>query len=180
MGNFKEDIALCKALILDVDGVLTDGGLTPTSDGDFLRTYNTKDGYALAYAVKMGYRVCIITGGRGENLRRRFEMLHIEDIYIDCMDKLTAMGEFLAKYDIDPQQAIYIGDDIPDLECMRAVGMPIAPKDAVMEVVEASRYVSEYEGGKGCVRDVIEQWLRSHDKWAKHAYGVMWTHIPSR
>ncbi len=180
MGNFKEDIALCKALVLDVDGVLTDGGIIPTCDGDFLRTYNTKDGYALAYAVKMGYRICIITGGRGDNLRHRFEMLGIEDLYIDCMDKLTAINEFMAKYSIDPENVIYMGDDIPDLECMRLVGMPVAPRDAVSEVIEAARYVSEYCGGRGCVRDIVEQWLRSHEKWAVHMFGVVGAHIPSR
>ncbi len=172
MGNFKEDIALCQALVLDVDGVLTDGGLTPTMDGDFIRTYNVKDGYAIAYAVKMGYKICVITGGRGGNLRYRMEMLGIENLYIDCMDKRAAIEDFCAKNGVELEHIIYMGDDIPDLECMRMVGIPVAPRDAVMEVVEAARYVSEYNGGKGCVRDIIEQWLRSHGKWALHSRGV--------
>ncbi len=180
MGNFKEDIARCKALVLDVDGVLTDGGITPTLDGDFIRTYNAKDGYAVAYAIKMGYRICVITGGRGESLRHRMNMLGIEDLFIDCMDKLGAIREFAAKYSIDTEDIIYMGDDIPDLECMQLVGMPVAPRDAVMEVVEAARYVSEFNGGRGCVRDIIEQWLRSHDKWAVHKYGVTGSDVASR
>ncbi len=180
MGNFKEDIARCEALILDVDVVLTDGGITPTRDGDFIRTYNAKDGYAIAYAIKMGYKICVISGGRGENLRYRMEMLGVKDIYIDCMDKMGAMREIFEKYNIDSQNVIYMGDDIPDLECMRMVGIPVAPNDAVMEVLEAARYVSEFKGGRGCVRDIIEQWLRSHDKWAVHTYGVTGGDVPSR
>ncbi|MFI3259666.1 MAG: HAD hydrolase family protein [Rikenellaceae bacterium] len=180
MGNFKEDIAKCEALILDVDGVLTDGGITPTRDGDFIRTYNAKDGYAVAYAIKMGYLIAIITGGRGENLRYRMEMLGVKELYMDCMDKKAAIEELAAKYNLNLENVIYMGDDIPDLECMKMVGIPVAPADAVMEVMETARYVSEFRGGRGCVRDIIEQWLRSQDKWAINSLGVTGTYTPSR
>lgn len=126
MGNFKEDIARTEAFIFDVDGVMTDGGIIPTLDGDFIRRYNAKDGYALGYAVKMGYKVCIITGGRGKTLENRLRMLGINRYYTDCMDKITAMREYFADEGIDPAHAIYMGDDIPDLECMREVGIPSA------------------------------------------------------
>ncbi len=180
MGNFKEDIAQCEALVLDVDGVLTDGGITPTLDGDFIRTYNAKDGYAVAYAIKMGYKICIITGGRGENLRYRMDMLGVKDLYLDCMNKRAAIEEFVARYDLSLDRIIYMGDDIPDMESMRMVGMPVAPRDAAMEVIECARYVSEYDGGRGCVRDIIEQWLRSHDKWAINSIGVTGSDVASR
>ncbi len=172
MGNFKEDVARCEALILDVDGVLTDGGIMPLTNGDFNRTYNAKDGYALAYAIQMGLKVCVITGGRGQSLQYRLDMLGIKHTYVDCMDKIAAMEDFFAKEGVNPENAIYMGDDIPDLECMRRVGIPVAPADAVMEVIEASRYVSEYGGGKGCVRDVIEQIMRARGQWAVHTNGV--------
>ena len=149
MGNFKEDIARTEAFIFDVDGVMTDGGIIPTLDGDFIRRYNAKDGYALGYAVKMGYKVCIITGGRGKTLENRLRMLGINRYYTDCMDKITAMREYFADEGIDPAHAIYMGDDIPDLECMREVGIPVCPADAAAEVIEASRYVSEFRGAKG-------------------------------
>ena len=152
MGNFKEDIARCGAFVFDVDGVMTDGGIIPTADGDFIRRYNAKDGYALAYAIKMGYKVCIITGGRGRTLENRLRMLGIRHFYIDCMDKITALREYLSNEGLDPQDVIYMGDDIPDLECMRAVGIPVCPADAAAEVIEASRYVSEFRGGEGAVR----------------------------
>ena len=159
MGNFKEDIARTEAFIFDVDGVMTDGGIIPTLDGDFIRRYNAKDGYALGYAVKMGYKVCIITGGRGKTLENRLRMLGINRYYTDCMDKITAMREYFADEGIDPAHAIYMGDDIPDLECMREVGIPVCPADAAAEVIEASRYVSEFRGGEGAVRDIVEQVL---------------------
>ncbi|MEG1622334.1 MAG: HAD hydrolase family protein [Alistipes sp.] len=172
MGNFKEDIVRTEALIFDVDGVLTDGGIIPLANGDFIRKYNAKDGYAIAYALRMGYHVCIITGGRGETLRRRLEMLGVTDVYMDCMDKLAALHGFCQKYSLDPANVIYMGDDIPDLECMQAVGIPVCPADAASEVAEASRYVSEFAGGCGCARDIIEQVLRSRGDWAKNSKGV--------
>ena len=172
MGNFKEDIARTEAFIFDVDGVMTDGGIIPTLDGDFIRRYNAKDGYALGYAVKMGYKVCIITGGRGKTLENRLRMLGINRYYTDCMDKITAMREYFADEGIDPAHAIYMGDDIPDLECMREVGIPVCPADAAAEVIEASRYVSEFKGGEGAVRDIVEQVLRARGDWATTSEGV--------
>ncbi len=172
MGNFKEDIVKVEAMIFDVDGVLTDGGIIPTRDGDFIRKYNAKDGYAIAYAIKMGYKICIITGGRGENLSYRLKMLHIEDIYLDCSNKMAALDDYCQKYNLKRENIIYMGDDIPDLECMKAVGIPVCPADSAMEVIEASRYVSEFDGGRGCVRDIIEQVLRARGDWAKNSDGV--------
>lgn len=172
MGNFKEDIVRVSAFVFDVDGVMTDGGIMPTVDGDFIRRYNAKDGYALAYAIRMGYKVCIITGGRGRTLENRLQMLGIRRYYIDCMDKIAALNEFFAEEGLDPAEVIYMGDDIPDLECMRAVGVPVCPSDAASEVVEASRYVSEFGGGKGAVRDIVEQVLRARGDWAKDSMGV--------
>ena len=172
MGNFKEDIARTEAFVFDVDGVFTDGNIMPLADGDFLRAYNAKDGYALGYAVKMGYKVCIITGGRGKTLENRLRMLGINRYYTDCMDKITAMREYFADEGIDPAHAIYMGDDIPDLECMREAGIPVCPADAAAEVIEASRYVSEFRGGEGAVRDIVEQVLRARGDWAKNSEGV--------
>ncbi len=172
MGNFKEEIARCRTFIFDVDGVMTDGGIIPTVDGDFIRRYNAKDGYALAYALKMGYRVCIITGGRGKTLEYRLRMLGIRHYYLDCMDKISAMREYLHNEGVDPADVIYMGDDIPDLECMREVGIPVCPADSAAEVIEVSRYVSEFKGGEGAVRDIIEQVLRVHGDWARNSQGV--------
>ena len=144
MGNFKEDIARTEAFVFDVDGVMTDGGIIPTPDGDFIRRYNAKDGYALAYAIKIGYKVCIITGGRGRTLENRLRMLGIDHFYVDCMDKITAIREYMAGQGLDPANVIYMGDDIPDLDCMR----------------------------EGAVRDIVEQVLRARGDWARDSQGV--------
>ena len=130
MGNFKEDVARVEAVVFDVDGVLTDGSITPTPDGDFIRRYYAKDGYAMAYALREGLKICIISGGRGKMLENRMRLLGVTRMYLDCMDKVQAMGEFFKDYDINPENVIYMGDDIPDLECMRIVGIPVCPADA--------------------------------------------------
>ncbi len=172
MENFKEAIAHAEAFVFDVDGVMTDGGIIPTADGDFIRRYNAKDGYALAYAVKLGYKICIITGGRGRMLERRLQMLGIHRYYTDCMDKITTLRNYFAEEGLDPAHVIYMGDDIPDLECMREVGIPVCPADAASEVLETARYVSEFNGGAGAVRDIIEQVLRARGDWARNSMGV--------
>ena len=173
MGNFKEDVARVEAFVFDVDGVMTDGGIIPTPEGDFIRRYNAKDGYAIAYALREGFKVCVISGGRGRMLENRLTMLGVTKMYLNCMNKVEALEEFLAENDLDRQSVIYMGDDIPDLECMMRVGIPVCPADATMEVVEASRYVSEYNGGHGAVRDIVEQVLRAKGCWAKNLKGVL-------
>ena len=171
--NFKELLAEVEAIVFDVDGVMTDGGIMPLADGDFIRKYNAKDGYALAYAASHGFKIGVISGGFGKTLESRMNRLHIEHTYLGCMDKIAAIDDFIAKTGVQREHIIYMGDDIPDLECMRLVGIPVCPADACMEVVEASRYVSEFNGGHGAVRDIVEQVMRAQDKWAKNLKGVL-------
>ena len=167
MGNFKEDIARIKAFIFDVDGVMTDGGITVTPEGEFLRQFNAKDGYALSLALKKGYHVGVITGGRGNSLHVRFKMLGIEHFYPNCFAKLKALHELMGKIGVTADEVLYMGDDIPDLDPMKHIGMPVCPADAATEVVNISRYVSQFRGGEGCVRDVVEQVLRARGDWYK-------------
>lgn len=171
--NFKEIIADVEAFIFDVDGVMTDGKIIPIEGDDFIRNYYAKDGYALAYAVKHGCNVCVISGGFGKNLESRMIRLGIEHRYLGCMDKIAALEDFAKKTGVNLQNAIYMGDDIPDLECMRKVGIPVAPADACSEVLECAMYISEYNGGAGAVRDIIEQVLRVKGKWALDCRGVV-------
>ena len=114
----------------------------------------------------------VITGGRGRTLENRLRMLGIDHFYVDCMDKITAIREYMAGQGLDPANVIYMGDDIPDLDCMREVGLPVCPADAAAEVIEASRYVSEFRGGEGAVRDIVEQVLRARGDWARDSQGV--------
>ncbi len=172
MGNFKEDIAKVKAFVFDVDGVFTDGSIIPVASGDFIRKYNTKDGYAVTYAVHSGYPIAVITGGRGASLELRFQMLGVTNFYHNISDKLSVLKQFMEEFSLSPDEVLFMGDDIPDLDAMKHVGMPVCPNDAVSEILEASRYVSQFKGGEGCVRDVIEQVLRAHGKWALHTKGL--------
>lgn len=172
MGNFKEDIAKVKAFVFDVDGVLTDGGIIPTADGDFIRKYNAKDGYAIGSALRNGYKVAIITGGVGASLSRRFDLLGVTRFYSNIANKLPVLKGFMEEFSLEPEQVLYMGDDIPDLPCMEYVGMPVAPANAVSEILEASRYVSQYDGGDACARDIIEQVMRSQGDWAKNTKGI--------
>lgn len=167
MGNFKEDIARIRAFVFDVDGVMTDGGITVTPEGEFLRTFYAKDGYALSLALKKGYRIAIITGGRGKALQVRFDMIGIEHVYTNCHHKLKALHELCGIWSMEPDEIMYMGDDVPDLEPMTHVGMPVCPADAAMEVIGISRYVSQFNGGAGCVRDVVEQVMRARGDWYK-------------
>ncbi len=170
--NFKEKLTKVKAFVFDVDGVFTDGCLTPLADGDFLRAYYARDGYAVTYAISEGYKIYIITGGRGEILKQRFTMLKVTGLYSNVADKCAVLAEIARKEGLDLADTVYVGDDIPDLGVMRMVGLPVCPADACHEIIEASVYVSQYPGGRGCVRDIIEQVLRAQGKWLRHTVGM--------
>lgn len=165
MGNFKEDIAKVKAFVFDVDGVFTDGKVTVLPSGEALRSFHTKDGFSVVLAVKRGYPVAVISGGTGEGVMKRFQNLHVRHIYLGCKNKLEALDEFRRMYDLDFSDIMFMGDDIPDLEAMKKVGMPVAPADAAVEIKAVARHVSGYKGGEGCVRDIIEQVLKAQGKW---------------
>jgi len=171
--NFKELLADVEAILLDVDGVMTDGGIIPLADGDFIRKYNAKDGYAMAYAVKHNFNIGVISGGFGKTLESRMNRLGIKYQYLGCMDKIAAINDFIAKTGIARENILYMGDDIPDLEVMRYVGIPVAPADACSEVLQSAIYISERKGGEGAVRDIIEQVLRVKGLWALDSKGVI-------
>ncbi|SRR6056297_1920220 len=165
MSNFKEDLQQIRAFAFDVDGVLSSPRVFLSPDGDMLRTMNTKDGYALQYAVKKGYPVAIITGGRSESIGVRFRNLGISDIYLGSTFKSEDFDDFLHKYSFSADQILYMGDDLPDFEVMKIAGVACCPADAVEEIKGISAYVSHLPGGQGCVRDIIEQVLRLHGNW---------------
>ncbi len=166
--NYKEYLNHIDTFIFDVDGVLTDGSIQVSTQGDLLRTMNIKDGYALKTAQLAGYNVCIISGGKNEGVRLRLRDLGITNIFLGIQDKVEKLDEFFDVYEIDPENVVYMGDDIPDLYAMKMVGMPCCPQDAVQEIKAASRYISHKKGGKGCVRDVIEQVLKVQGKWMQN------------
>lgn len=163
--NFKELLRNVKAMAFDVDGVLTDGSLILLPDGELVRVMNIRDGIVMKIAVKKGFPICIITGGSNKAVKQRLNRLGITDIYLKTENKWEAMKEFLATYDLKAEEVLYMGDDLVDHEVMSRVGVPVCPKDAVPEIKALSIYISDKEGGKGCVRDVIEQVMKVHGKW---------------
>lgn len=165
MANFKEEVACIKAFVFDVDGVFTDSRIMITSDGDFLREYNVKDGLAVVRAVKRGYPVAIISGGKGDQLERRMRDLGIEHVYLGRDHKCDALADFSERCGVPVSEMVYMGDDYPDIAPMRMVRLAVCPRDAAVDVRAAVHYVSMFDGGRGAVRDIIEQVLRARGDW---------------
>ncbi|WP_026711624.1 HAD-IIIA family hydrolase [Flavobacterium filum] len=166
--NYKELMHDITTFIFDVDGVLTDSSVHITPTGEMLRIMNIRDGFAMKAAIESGYNVCIISGGSNEGVRIRFKNLGINDIYLGSPDKVKTFNEYCEKYQIKPEQVLYMGDDIPDYHVMQLVGLPTCPQDASPEIKAISTYVSHKNGGKGAVREVIEQVMKVQEKW--HLY----------
>lgn len=163
-----------KAIVFDVDGVLSAETITMAATGEPLRTVNIKDGYAIQLAQKMGLRIAILTGGNTSAIRTRYENLGVQDIYMKCSVKITTFEEFLEKYQLSADEVIYVGDDIPDYEVMKRCGCPCCPADACSDIKAISLYVSDCKGGYGCGRDIVEQVLRAQGKWLSDAKAFGW------
>lgn len=163
--SYKEYLEHITTFIFDVDGVLTDGTVSVTTKGKLLRKMNVKDGYALKTAVDRGYNVCIISGGSNKGVQLRLSGLGIKDIFLGSQNKIEQLNSYFLKYSIKAENALYMGDDIPDYPVMKIVGLPCCPQDAVPEIKGISKYVSHKKGGKGAARDVIEQVMKVQGKW---------------
>lgn len=163
--NYKEYLNQITTFIFDIDGVMTPSHILVTTQGELLRPMNVKDGFAIKQAVKKGYNVCIITGGTNEGTRIRFRDLGVTDMYMGNNYKIESYQEYITKYNILPENILYMGDDIPDVLPMKAVGLPTCPQDAVPEVKKIAKYISHLTGGNGCVRDVIEQVMKVQGTW---------------
>jgi 3-deoxy-D-manno-octulosonate 8-phosphate phosphatase (KDO 8-P phosphatase) len=166
--NYKEAMNHIDTFVLDVDGVLTDGTVHVTPSGEMLREMHIRDGFAMKAALESGYRICVISGGSNEGVRIRLRNLGITDIHLGVPDKVQTFKEYCFDYQVDPKNVAYMGDDIPDFHVMQLVGLPSCPQDASPEIKGISHYVSHKLGGKGAVRDLIEQVMRVQGKW--HSY----------
>ena len=160
-----EKFKAIKTFVFDVDGVLTDGTLLVLNDGQMARTMNIKDGYALQLAVKKGYRVVIISGGTSDAVKNRLEKLGVKDCFLKVDNKKEKLIEYIAAYQLNRDEILFMGDDIPDYVPMQLTGLPCCPADAVAEIKQISQYISPVEGGKGCARDVIEKVLKLNGDW---------------
>ncbi len=162
-----------KAIVFDVDGVLSCSTITLHPDGEPMRTVNIKDGYAIQLAEKQGLRIAIMTGADVKSIRMRYEKLGVEDIFTGCSVKIKTYDKFLAEYSLADENVIFVGDDIPDYEVMVRCGCPCCPADACPDIKSVSKYISNAAGGHGVGRDIIEQVLRAQGKWLsdKKAFG---------
>lgn len=165
MENFKEKLPGVKTLLFDVDGVLTNGQVFLLENGEFLRNMNSKDGYALQLAVRKGYRIAMITGGSSQIVKKALHGLGIQDVFLSQHDKLQCYKDYINEHDLKEEEILYMGDDLPDYEVMKRVGVATCPNDSAVEIKEICLYISGRKGGEGCVRDVVEQVLRSQGNW---------------
>lgn len=154
-----------RTFVFDVDGVMTDGSVLVYETGEQVRRMSTRDGYSLQLAVKKGYRVVVISGGSSEGVRQRLQYLGIRDIYLQVHDKVAVLVEYAKEHGLAEKDMLYMGDDIPDHAAMQHVGLACAPADAAPEIRHIAAYISSFNGGQGCVRDVIEKVLKLNGHW---------------
>ena len=164
MISYKERLNPITTFIFDVDGVLTNGDVILFKD-DFVRTMNSKDAYALQNAVNHGYKVFVITGGSSEEVKQRLLELGVTEVHLKSSNKLMVYLSIKEAHSLKDEEILYMGDDIPDYPVLEKVGLACCPQDAAIEIKQVSHYQSPYFGGKGCVRDVIEQTMRLHGHW---------------
>lgn len=174
MKNYKEQLKDITTFIFDYDGVMTNGDVLVDADGVPLRSTNVKDGFALQLAARLGYNIAIITGGYSVSIEKRMEMLGIKDVFVRSASKVEVLRKYMETKNLKPEEIIYMGDDLPDYPVMKMVGLPVCPADAVPEIKDISLYISHLGGGKGAVRDIIEQVLKAQDKWMKDFTFYVW------
>ena len=166
--SYKEIMNQIDTFIFDVDGVLTDSSVHVSESGEMLRIMNIRDGFAMKAALESGYNVFIISGGSNAGVKIRLQNLGLTEIHLASPNKVKTFENLVSKHKINPENVLYMGDDIPDYHVMQLVGLPTCPQDAVPEIKAISNYISHVNGGRGAVRDVIEQVMKVQEKW--HLY----------
>lgn len=165
MKNFKQKLTRVKTLLFDVDGVLTNGQVFLMESGEVLRNLNSKDGFALRLAAKKGYRIAVITAGSSQMVKKTLESFGVQDVFLSQHDKLQCYKDFINEHSLNEDEILYMGDDLPDYEVMQRVGVAACPNNSAHEIKEICIYISNRNGGEGCVRDIIEQVMRSQGTW---------------
>lgn len=164
MISYKERLPKIKTFIFDIDGVLTDGNIY-FSEGVVMRSLFSKDGYAVQYAIKKGYRIFVISGASAVDIKERLETLGMQRVELKAKDKLSVYRNLQAEFGFSDEEVLYMGDDIPDIPLLKVVGTSACPQDACTDVKAVCHYQSHVIGGRGCVRDVIEQVMRVQGNW---------------
>ena len=165
MSDLNDKFKKITTFVFDYDGVMTDGTVFSDPDGNPWRATNVKDGYALQLATKLGYKVAVISGAICPSMEIRMDSLGVTDVFTGVPNKVLKLKEYMNRKGLNADQVIFMGDDIPDLQVMKEAGLPACPADAAPEVKEISLFISERPGGKGAVRDIIEQVLKVPGKW---------------
>lgn len=166
--HFLSHLKLIKTFVFDMDGVLTDGGLLIDDKGQWLRRMHVRDGYAIQLAVKSGFNVIVISGSNSPQVTERLKKLGVEHVFMQVTEKAKFLREFAFRNSLTLSEMLFMGDDIPDYECLQLVGFACCPADAAPEIIKICKYISPYKGGYGCVRDIIEKVLKLNDKWILH------------
>ena len=161
----KAKASKIKALVVDVDGVLTDTSLTFDEDGKEYKTFNAKDGQGIVMLNKTGFVTAIITARLNGTVRHRFNNLGMTKLYEGCKNKIAALRELMAEYNLKEEEIAYMGDDLPDICVLKVVGLPCCPNDAVEEVRQQAKFISSKNGGKGAVRELCDFILKSTGKY---------------
>ena len=165
MNDLQGILSQITTFIFDFDGVMTDGTVFCDFEGHPLRATNVKDGYALQLASKLGYHVAVISGAVCPSTIVRMNSLGVTDVFTGIPNKVLKLNEYIQEKNLKAEEIVFMGDDIPDLQVMQCVGLSACPADAVPEVRHISQFISERPGGKGAVRDLIEQVLKVQGKW---------------
>lgn len=163
--NYKSILNNIKTLVFDFDGVFTDGTSILIADHEAYRTINAKDTYAIQLAVKKGYRIALITGGRSPQVEIKMKQLGVQDVFLKSHNKLQVFNDYITQHQLNREEVLYMGDDIPDYRVMETVGLACCPADAAPEIKNIAHYISHKNGGKGCVREIVEQLLRLNGQW---------------
>ncbi|MFV0502130.1 MAG: KdsC family phosphatase [Bacteroidales bacterium] len=171
--NYKEKLNKIKAFVFDYDGVMTDGFMWVADQKLLLRSGNVKDGYALQYAIRKGYEIAVISGGKGDSIQARMEMLGVKDVFLGSHRKKQLFLDYVESKGLKKEEVLYMGDDIPDYDAMIEAGVSTCPADAVEEIKSVADYISHKNGGHGCVRDIIEQVMRLQNTWF-HEDAIEW------
>ena len=164
--NYKTKLAHIELFAFDYDGVFTDGIVLLMPDGSQVRQASTRDGFAVQWAVKQGLKLALLTGGNEKSVATRMLKLGVKEVHLGCEDKFESLKAVCEKLQIPLDKVAYMGDDIPDIVAMREVGLAVCPEDAVEEVRNIAHYISPKGGGKGCVRDLLEQAMRLKGVWS--------------
>lgn len=154
-----------RAIVMDVDGTLTDGGIYLDDVGEEFKRYDARDGLGIAMWHRSGGKTAVITGRKGLALTHRMRELHIENVEQGATDKVAALNRIAARLGVTAAQCAFVGDDIPDLAVMREVGVAVAVADAAREILAVAKITTVAKGGHGAIRELAEMILRGQGKW---------------